>query len=389
MRTKSLLAALFAAACCTEVAAQPFLRETFPEGSYSPVTNVNRNSYPRVLADGSVMFRVTAPEAQKVQIDLCGTKYDMQRDERGVWRTTTAVQVPGFHYYSLVVDGVSVADPASQTFYGCSRWSSAIEINEAGCENFEVHDVPHGEVRTVHYYSQVDEAWRPLMIYTPAGYNEGKQSYPVVYIQHGGGEDHRGWMEQGRTAQIMDNLIAAGKAVPMIVVSSNSNVHARNGGFGGGYSWQGMQTFRSELIDNIIPFVEKNYRVKVGRQHRAMCGLSMGGGQSFYIGLRSPQVFANVGVFSTGMFGGIQGASNFDLEKEVPGMLSDVNAFNKQLDVFFISCGEQDPRIDHTRRIVKKMQEAGVEVRFNSYPGDHEWQVWRKSLQEFAQYLFK
>ena len=389
MRTKSLLAAVFAAACCMQAAAQPFLRETFPEGSYSPVTNVNRNSYPRVLADGSVMFRITAPEAQKLQIDLCGTKYDMQRDDRGVWRTTTAVQVPGFHYYSLVVDGVSVADPASQTFYGCSRWSSAIEINEAGCENFEVHDVPHGEVRTVYYYSKVDEAWRPLMIYTPAGYNEGKQSYPVVYIQHGGGEDHRGWMEQGRTAQIMDNLIAAGKAVPMIVVSSNSNVHARNGGFGGGYSWQGMQTFRSELIDNIIPFVEKNYRVKVGRQHRAMCGLSMGGGQSFYIGLRSPQVFANVGVFSTGMFGGIQGASNFDLEKEVPGMLSDVNAFNKQLDVFFISCGEQDPRIDHTRRIVKKMQEAGVEVRFNSYPGDHEWQVWRKSLQEFAQYLFK
>ena len=389
MRTKSLLVAMFAAACCSQAAAQPFLRETFPEGSYSPVTNVNRNSYPRVLADGSVMFRITAPEAQKLQIDLCGTKYDMQRDERGVWRTTTGVQVPGVHYYSLVVDGVSVADPASQTFYGCSRWSSAIEIAEQGCDNFEVHDVPHGEVRTVYYYSKVDEAWRPLMIYTPAGYDESKQSYPVVYIQHGGGEDHRGWMEQGRTAQIMDNLIAAGKAVPMIVVSSNSNVHARNGGFGGGYSWQGMQTFRSELIDNIIPFVEKNYRVKVGRQHRAMCGLSMGGGQSFYIGLRTPQVFANVGVFSTGMFGGIQGASNFDLEKEVPGMLSDVNAFNKQLDVFFISCGEQDPRIDHTRRIVKKMQEAGVEVRFNSYPGDHEWQVWRKSLQEFAQLLFK
>ena len=389
MRTKSLLVAMFAAACCSQAAAQPFLRETFPEGSYSPVTNVNRNSYPRVLADGSVMFRITAPEAQKLQIDLCGTKYDMQRDERGVWRTTTAVQVPGFHYYSLVVDGVSVADPASQTFYGCSRWSSAIEIAEQGCDNFEVHDVPHGEVRTVYYYSKLDEAWRPLMIYTPAGYDESKQSYPVVYIQHGGGEDHRGWMEQGRTAQIMDNLIAAGKAVPMIVVSSNSNVHSRNGGFGGGYSWQGMQTFRSELIDNIIPFVEKNYCVKVGRQHRAMCGLSMGGGQSFYIGLRTPQVFANVGVFSTGMFGGIQGASNFDLEKEVPGMLSDVNGFNKQLDVFFISCGEQDPRIDHTRRIVKKMQEAGVEVRFNSYPGDHEWQVWRKSLQEFAQLLFK
>jgi enterochelin esterase family protein len=228
------------------------------------------------------------------------------------------------------------------------------------------------------------------MVYTPAGYNEGQQTYPVVYIQHGGGEDHRGWMEQGRTAQIMDNLIAAGKAVPMIVVSANSNVNSRSGGFGGGgYSWQGMQTFRSELIDNVIPFVEKNYRVKKDRKSRAMCGLSMGGGQSFYIGLRSPEVFANVGVFSTGMFGGIRGASNFDLEKEVPGILSDTKNFNSQLDIFFLSCGEQDPRIEYTRTIVKKMREGGVEVKFNSYPGDHEWQVWRKSLHEFAQYLFK
>ena len=175
----------------------------------------------------------------------------------------------------------------------------------------------------------------------------------------------------------------------MIVVRANSNVRSRNGGFGGGYSWQGMQTFRSELIDNVIPFVEKNYRVKKDRKSRAMCGLSMGGGQSFYIGLRSPEVFANVGVFSTGMFGGIAGAANIDLEKEVPGMLSDTKTFNAQHDVFYISCGEQDPRIEHTRNIVKKMREAGVEVEYNSFPGDHEWQVWRKSLQDFAPRLFK
>ena len=389
MKVKILLAAVFSALIFTQMVAQGTQRETFPEGSYSPVTNVNRNGYPRVLSDNSVMFRVNAPHAQKVQIDLCGTKYDMTKGEGGVWQVTTKPQVPGFHYYFLTIDDVSVADPASQTFYGCGRWSSAIEVKEAGTDDFEVHDVARGEVRTVYYYSKVDEAWRPLMIYTPAGYNESKQDYPVVYIQHGGGEDHRGWMEQGRTAQIMDNLIAAGKAVPMIVVSANSNVHARNGGVGGGYSWQGMQSFRNELIDNVIPFVEKNYRVRQDRKSRAMCGLSMGGGQSFYIGLRSPEVFANVGVFSTGMFGGIQDASDFDLEKEVPGMLSDVKAFNKNLDVFFISCGEQDPRIEYTRNIVKKMRDGGVEVRFNSYPGDHEWQVWRKSLHEFAQYLFK
>ena len=387
--TKILLAVMLSAVFCSEIAAQGFRRESFPEGSYSPVTNINRNGYPRVLKDNSVMFRVNAPQAQLVQIDLGGKKYDMQKGEGGAWTVTTSPQVPGYHYYSLVVDGVSVADPASQTFYGCSRWSSAIEIKEAGMDDFEVQDVKHGEVRTVYYFSKVDGAWRPLMVYTPAGYNESQQDYPVVYIQHGGGEDHRVWMEQGRTAQIMDNLIAAGKAKPMIVVSSNSNVQSRNGGFGGGYSWQGMQTFRSELLENVIPFVEKTYRVKKDRKNRAMCGLSMGGGQSFYIGLRDPEVFANVGVFSTGMFGGIQVASNFDLEKEVPGMLTDTKTFNQQFDVFFVSCREQDPRIEYTRDIVKKMRDGGVEVKFNSYPGDHEWQVWRKSLHEFAQYLFK
>ncbi len=386
--TQSLLGVLLTAIACTQVAAQNY-RENFPEDSYSPVTNTNRTSYPRVLADNSVMFHVNAPQAQNVQIDLGGTKYDMKKSASGAWTLTTKPQVPGFHYYSLIIDGVSVSDPASQTFYGCSRWSSAIEVKETGMADFEIQQVPHGEVRTVHYYSKVEETWRPLLIYTPAGYDEGKQSYPVVYIQHGGGEDHRGWMEQGRTAQIMDNLIAAGKAVPMIVVSANSNVRSRNGGMGGGYSWQGMQTFRSELIDNVIPFVEKNFRVKKDRKNRAMCGLSMGGGQSFYIGLRDPDVFANVGVFSTGMFGGISGASNFDLEAEVPGMLTDTKTFNNQLDVFFISCGEQDPRIEYTRSIVKKMRDSGVNVRFSSYLGDHEWQVWRKSLHEFAQYLFK
>ena len=395
--TRVLMAMMLSAVVCLQATAQ---RTTT---GYSPVTNINRNGYPRVLEDLSVMFRVNAPQAHQLQIDLGGTKYDMTKQEGGVWTATTKPQVPGFHYYSLIVDGVSVADPASQTFYGCSRWSSAIEIPEEGMDDFEVQDVPHGEVRTVYYPSENDGdaqivngqssnskfTWRPLMVYTPAGYDEGNQDYPVVYIQHGGGEDHRGWMEQGRTAQIMDNLIAKGKAVPMIVVSSNSNVRSRNGGMGGGYSWQGMQTFRSELIDNVIPFVETHYRVKKDRKSRAMCGLSMGGGQSFYIGLRDPEVFANVGVFSTGMFGGIQGASNFDLEKEVPGILTDTKTFNRQFDVFFISCGEQDPRIEYTRNIVKKMRDGGVDVRFNSYPGDHEWQVWRKSLHEFAQYLFK
>ena len=152
-----MLATILTAVVCTQVAAQGFRRESFPEGSYSPVTNINRSGYPRVLSDGSVMFRVNAPQAQNVQIDLCGTKYDMTKSDDGNWTVTTKPQVPGFHYYFMIVDGVSVADPASQTFYGCSRWSSAIEIKEAGTDDFEVQDVPRGEVRTVYYYSKVDE----------------------------------------------------------------------------------------------------------------------------------------------------------------------------------------------------------------------------------------
>ena len=387
--TKMILSVIFVTGICVQVKSQGLHREQLPENSYSPVTNINRNGFPRVLKDNSVMFRVNAPQAQQVQIDIGGTKYDMQKSEGGTWAVTTKPQVPGFHYYSLIIDGVSVADPASQSFFGCSRWSSAIEIPEIGMEDFEVQRVAHGQVRTVYSLSNVENAWRPLMIYTPANYDAIKASLPVVYIQHGGGEDHRGWMEQGRTAQIMDNLIAKGKARPMVIVSSNSNVRSRNGGFGGGYSWEGMQTFRKELLENIIPFVEKNYKVRKDRKGRAMCGLSMGGGQSFYIGLRDPDVFANVGVFSTGMFGGIRGASNFELEKEVPGILTDTHTFNKNFDVFFLTCGEQDPRIEYTRNIVKQMRNKSVEVRFNSYPGDHEWQVWRKSLHEFVQYLFK
>ena len=169
MRTSKIMAVVLTAVLCSYAAAQRPRMEQFPEGSYSPVTNINRNSYPRVLADNSVMFRVQAPQAQNVQIDLGGTKYDMTKGENGAWTVTTKPQVPGFHYYNLFIDNVSVSDPASQPFYGCSRWTSAIEIKEEGMDVFEVQDVPHGEVNTVYYYSKVEEAWRPLMVYTPAG----------------------------------------------------------------------------------------------------------------------------------------------------------------------------------------------------------------------------
>ena len=356
----------------------------------SPVTNINASGFPKILPDNSVVFKVRAPQADRVQVELAG-RHDGVKGADGTWTIVTGPVMPGYHYYSLVIDGVTVADPASESYFGMSRMASGIDIPEPGTELFEIQDVPHGQVRQMTYWSKEAEAWRPVFVYTPADYEKGKKKYPVMYIHHGGGEDHRGWIQQGRTATILDNLIARGEAVPMIVVSVNSNLPRKPGSPAsmGGYSWEGMQPYMREIVDNIIPFIESSFRVKSGPGNRAMCGLSMGGGQSFFIGLRRPDIFANVGIFSTGVFGGIQGSSNFDLEANVPGMLSAPDRFNSGLDCFFISCGEQDPRIEYTKAIVDKMRSAGVKVEFQSFPGDHEWQPWRKSLAAFARMIFK
>ena len=370
-----------------KAASQPSAREVFPEGASPLSTNINKSSYPLLMPDNSVIFRMRAPMADNVQIDLSGRTYKMEQDN-GFWSVRTAPQVPGFHYYSLLIDGFSVADPASESFFGTSRMSSAIDIPEEEAEFIKVANVPHGQVSSVWYYSNLTGTWREMFVYTPPRYNDNRKKFPVVYIQHGGGEDHRGWVQQGRAGTILDNLAASKMAVPMILVSANSNLPAKNGGTGG-YSWEGMQSFREELLESIIPFIEKNYRVKKGRDNRALCGLSMGGGHSFYIGLRSPETFSKVGVFSTGLFGGISEASTLDLETEIPGIFSKTEEFNKLFDLFFIACGEQDPRIEHTLKIVSHMHENGVNVHFESYPGGHEWQVWRKSFYNFAQNIFK
>nr|WP_319573352.1 alpha/beta hydrolase-fold protein [uncultured Draconibacterium sp.] len=355
----------------------------------TPATsNVAGAEYPQIQTDLSVIFRVKAPDAKKVQIDL-GKLYDMTKDDQGVWSVTTDPQVPGFHYYSLVIDGVKVADPASESFYGMGRMASAIEIPEKGIDFYTIKDVPHGALSSKYYYSEYTKSWRRLFVYTPPGYDtNSREKYPVVYIQHGGGEDETGWAVQGKTDIILDNLIAEGKAKPMIVVISNGNVTAPGRAFGG-YSSKGMAPFKEEMTKNIVPFVDANYRTLPDADNRAICGLSMGGGQSFFVGLESPEYFGSVGVFSTGLFGGIRtSGSGFDAEKEIPGLLSESDKFNKSLDLFYISCGEQDMRIEHTKKAVKTMRENGLEVEFNSFPGDHEWQVWRKSLHDFATRVF-
>ena len=350
------------------------------------VTNINPDGFPRILDNLSVVFKIKAPEAKKMQIDL-GKLYDMTKDDQGFWTVTTAPQVPGFHYYSLVIDGVKVVDPASETFYGMGRMSSAIDIPEKGVDFYEVKAVPHGALSSKYYFSKVTNSWRRLFVYTPAGYDiNAKVKYPVIYIQHGGGEDERGWAVQGKTDIILDNLIAEGKAKPMIVVISNGNVSTS-----GGYTSSAMAAFKEEITNNIVPFIDKNYRTLTGVKNRALCGLSMGGGQAFYAGLGSLDCFATVGVFSSGIFGGIANPTGkvFDADKEIPGLLSKAQQFNQKLKLFYISVGEQDPRFEFTQKEVKKFQNNGLKVQFASFPGDHEWQVWRKSLYDFASRVFK
>jgi len=350
------------------------------------VTNINPDGFPRILDNLSVVFKIKAPDAKKMQIDL-GKLYDMTKDDQGFWTVTTAPQVPGFHYYSLVIEGVKVVDPASETFYGTGRMASAIEIPEKGVDFYEVKAVPHGALSSKYYFSKVTNSWRRLFVYTPTGYDVNtKVKYPVVYIQHGGGEDERGWAVQGKTDIILDNLIAEGKAKPMIVVISNGNVSTS-----GGYTSSAMAAFKEEITNNIVPFIDKNFRTLTDVKSRALCGLSMGGGQAFYAGLGSLDCFASVGVFSSGIFGGIANPTGkvFDADKEIPGLLSKAQQFNQKLKLFYISVGEQDPRFEFTQKEAKKFQNNGLKVQFASFPGDHEWQVWRKSLYDFASRVFK
>ncbi|TDH23487.1 esterase [Segetibacter sp. 3557_3] len=361
-----------------------------PVGAKPAPTNIRSNDCPCIFDDNRVLFRVAAPHAMKVQIAL-DKVYNMLKDDKGIWTVTTDPQVPGFHYYSLVIDSVRVADPASESFYGTGRMSSAIDVPEAGADFYEIKNVPHGDIRWKNYFSKTMGTWRNVNIYTPPGYDQdSRKSYPVLYIQHGGGEDERGWTVQGKTNNILDNLIAAGKAVSMLVVIANGNV--TKPGVAGGYNDEAMALFKEELVGSVIPFIESNFRVKPGVANRAISGLSMGGGQAFYTGLRNTDIFSHVGVFSTGVFGGInrqQSGAAFDPEVAIPGILTNPQSFNSKLKLFYISVGEQDPRIEATKKLIDTFKSKNLKVEFASFPGGHEWQVWRKSLHDFAQRLFK
>ena len=359
-------------------------RKSRPESQPYLTRDNNLKGAHRELQDGSVLFRVKATDASNWRVSLDpDARFYLQQD--GTWQCHTKPLVPGFHYYWFTVDGIDMADPDATSFYGCGRYTSAVDIREEGCTFYDRQPVPHGTVHQLICPSSVrasDQVW----VYTPAGYEQGKKKYPVLYLQHGGGEDETGWVRQGKANLILDNLIASGQAKEMIIVMANGTIQKPGHRFG--YSIEGIKPFEEELIGSLIPFIEKHFRVLPGPAHRALAGLSMGGGETFFAGLQHPELFAHLGVFSTGVFGGIREAGTFDAEAAMPGLLSQHDRFNRQFQTLYISVGEQDPRLQGTTQAVKAMQDGGLHLLFRTFPGDHEWQVWRKSLHDFVQKIF-
>ena len=344
-------------------------------------SNVRNAKYPQMLINGRAVFRLKAPQAQKVELDL-GRKYDMIKNSDGVWEVTTDSLSEGFHYYSLIIDGVSVCDPASETFYGMGRMASGFEVPFKGDVIYSVRNVPHGDIRIKRYYSNVTNSWRRFYIYTPAGYDENSsEKYPVLYLMHGGGEDERGWATQGKTDLIMDNLIADKKAVPMLVVMPDGNIPLPP------FNEDVLKVFESELKQSLIPFVEKNYRVKADPESRALAGLSMGGIQTLYAGINNTQLFSYLGVFSSGWILPMQ---NELANKEYDFMKTNADLINSNLKQFWISMGgKEDIAYKNCQVMLGKFDELKIKYTYSEYPGGHTWPVWRNNLYKFTQLLFK
>lgn len=339
------------------------------------------NEFPKVDKEGRAYFSISAPEAKDVKVDICSKKYDMKRDSKGNWMAVTDPLPVGFYYYFILVDGVSTVDPATDTFFGCHRQAGGIEIPEGPEGNYyrPQEGVPQGQVRSLYYYSKSAGSFRHAMVYTPAEYEKGKKKYPVLYLQHGMGEDETGWSKQGHMQHIMDNAIHEGRAVPMIVVMESGDIRAP---FGRGMSHADYgASFYPVLLNDLIPYIEANFRVKADRENRAMAGLSWGGKQTFDIVLNNLDKFAWMGTFSAAIFG-------VDVKNAYNGIFSRPDEFNEKIHYFSMSCGTEENF--GTERMVNTLREAGINVEFKVSEGTaHEWLTWRRGLNEFIPNIFK
>lgn len=381
-------------------------------------TTQEGKQYPQVNSERRVRVSISAPEANKVQLDIDAVKYDLKKDENGVWIGESAPQDEGFHYYQLNIDGASVPDPGSLYYFGASRWGSGIDVPAKDADFFALKNVPHGLLSETFYYSKTTDSQRRAYIYLPPGYDKNQSKrYPVLYLQHGMGENETGWGSQGYTAMIMDNLIAEGKTVPFIIVMENSSVSFGGGGNrpmaggpqaapkpatpaqgaapaqgtarpatpGQGAPGQGAPRmggfnvggqFSDILINDLIPYIESNYRVIPDQANRAMAGLSMGGMQTRSIVIANPDKFSHVGMFSSGTF--------------TPSEISDIESFKKNVKVVFMSFGGREGGAANIGNAAEEWNKIGIKgVSYVSPETAHEWHTWRRSLYQFAPLLFR
>jgi enterochelin esterase-like enzyme len=384
--------------------------------------------YPRIEEDSRVTFQFKAPTAQKVQVALVTSgsnslnplPYDMVKGNDGVWTyTTKEPQSPGYHNYWMLVDGAIVLDPGTNAFIGYSHMCNAFEIPEPGVTYYDLKDVPHGNVLIKNYYAKTINSWRRIFVYTPPDYEKNaKTRYPVLYLQHGGGEDERVWIEMGRTNIILDNMLAEGKVKPMIVVMETSYMPgaggagrgaAPGGGRGfGGFGGPGGGAYGQLMVNDLIPWIDSNFRTLADKDHRAMAGLSMGGMISASVTMTNLDKFSYIGLFSGGAAMGFgpggpgkvaPGAASaappaqFDIKRIYNGAMADPAEFNRKVKVLFMSFGSEPP-LENPEGLKKHQEQLIAAGITNSYvyisPGtSHEWQTWRRSLYVFAPLLFR
>jgi enterochelin esterase-like enzyme len=367
-----------------------------PADDWKPATsNQGGKQYPQVNSERRVRARVNAPEAQSVKLDIGGVKCPLTKGDDGAWVGFSQPQDEGFHYYQLVIDGAQVPDPGSLYFYGASRWGSGIEIPAKDQDFYSVKNVPHGEVREVLYHANSTNSTRRCFIYTPPDYDkDAAKRYPVLYLQHGAGEDETGWGNQGHANLIMDNLIAEGKAKPFIIVMENgggiggprrggastnaagTTNGAPAGGGGPGGRMFNFSAFEHVLIDDLIPYVDANYRTLADQPHRAMAGLSMGGMQTRVITMANLDKFSQIGIFSGGSIS--------------PTNITDMATFKEKVKVVFCSFGSRERGSAGAKANADALKQAGVNSFYYESPlTAHEWQSWRRSLYQFAPLLFQ
>jgi enterochelin esterase-like enzyme len=382
MKTFFTLAILICGSVCALAAAD----------SVPAPSNIPGAEHPRIAPDLSVTFRLKAPNAKQVKLEggtgLVKEPIDLARGEDGVWSVTTPPAVPGFHYYWFVVDGLKVNDPSSYSWFGWGRETSGIDVPEPGVDFYAAKDVPHGEVRTHWYQSKLTGRWRRAHVYTPPNYDRSPRTrFPVLYLQHGAGENERGWIEQGRANFILDNLIAAGRAKPMILVvdtgyaayTTNSQHTSTN------RNSAATAAFEEVMLKELIPTIDVSYRTLADRKQRAMAGLSMGAMQTLNITLRHLDQFAWIGAMSG------PPRQGFDVTTAYDGVFRDAAAFNKKVKLLWLGAGTAEARI-HTNTLAmhEALQRTGIKNVFYSSPGtDHEWQTWRRSFHDFAPRLFR